>query len=224
MEYRIEFKLAINNHEAEYFKMAHLRPEELERAQERIFGILDEYLPQQEDEAPNSIARMGVTALQQAVNEATQHSARCQPCQPTQPECGACGEERVAEATAELDRQMDKVAELAKKTPAPAPSSTMSPLVAGTKGLLYLHCASCDASFVDFLKYPAETYHCKCGAEIDLYPCKLARFEYDCPDCGRHSYGYTNDETAGFEINCVCGKKITLEWRNKTKSYTRKGE
>lgn len=218
MEYRVEFKLAINNHEAISLKMNHLTAAEIPDAQHRIEAMLGQYAEKPTEPEPKPEPKL------------------CVPCQPTQPECGACGEERVKEATAELDRQMDKVAEIAKATPAaelpdtnvgnmePAPVALYTAPAAGTKGLLYLHCAACDHSFVAFLKDPAETYLCKCGAKIDLDPCKLARFEYDCPDCKKYTYGYTNDETAGFEISCVCRKRISLEWRNKTKSYIQKGE
>lgn len=212
MEYRVEFKLAINNKEAIGLKMNHLTAEKLLDAKRQIEAILAQHYTEPEP---------------------------CQPCQPTQPECGACGKEQVAKAAAQLDAQLYAVAEAAQQASTLAPPNPMeaikvptmptsceppAPSKPGTKGLIFVSCSSCGDRFVTFAKEPVTEHICTCGHTIDLDPCKLAHFEFVCPDCGKRTYGYTNDESAGFWMNCVCGKKVELEWRNKTKSYHGKAE
>ncbi|MGN0706597.1 MAG: hypothetical protein ACI4JC_01175 [Faecalibacterium sp.] len=88
----------------------------------------------------------------------------------------------------------------------------------GTKGILKLHCKSCGDTFGAFLKEPKTEYTCRCGNKIPLD--WLGRFEFDCPECGKHTFGQTNIEDATLEFKCICGADHSLEWNSKSKAYT----
>jgi hypothetical protein len=60
---------------------------------------------------------------------------------------------------------------------------------------------------------------CKCGGHIDLTDPTLARFEADCPYCGKHTYGTTNKEDADISIQCKCGKDLNLWWDKENAEY-----
>ena len=88
----------------------------------------------------------------------------------------------------------------------------------GTRGLLKLRCKSCGDNFGTFLKYPRTEYTCKCGNPIPLD--WLGKFEYDCPECGKHIFGQTNIEDASVVHKCVCGAEQNLDWNSKARAYT----
>jgi hypothetical protein len=48
----------------------------------------------------------------------------------------------------------------------------------------------------------------------------LARFEMDCPYCGKHTYGRTNLEDATVTVRCKCGENLELWWDRENKEYS----
>lgn len=87
----------------------------------------------------------------------------------------------------------------------------------GEKGVLHLRCKVCGSVWTTFLRERQASAACRCGCTVGLD--RLARFEYTCPCCGRHTYGHTNIEDADITINCKCGNPITMEWSPKRRMY-----
>lgn len=88
------------------------------------------------------------------------------------------------------------------------------------KGVVKLRCPECEKMFHTCLKDYQEHITCNCGRVIDLTDSTMARFEYDCPKCGKHNYGKTNLEDPEIEDNCVCGEIVRLKWDKQSKKYT----
>ncbi len=87
----------------------------------------------------------------------------------------------------------------------------------GEKGVLYLRCKVCKSVWTTFLRERQISVACRCGCTVELD--SLARFEYTCPNCGRHTYGHTNIEDADINICCKCGNFNILEWHPKYRAY-----
>lgn len=90
---------------------------------------------------------------------------------------------------------------------------------AGIKGLVFLECPVCGNKFHACLKDYQTGIPCKCGHMIDLTDPTIARFEYNCPSCGRHTYGKTNIEGAEYTDTCQCGEIIKLRWSKLDRQY-----
>lgn len=90
----------------------------------------------------------------------------------------------------------------------------------GAKGVLNLKCPECMSNFHICLRDYQRSVPCKCGHVIDLTDPTIARYEYNCPSCGRHNYGKTNIEDPEYTDTCQCGENIRLVWNKVRKRYT----
>jgi hypothetical protein len=84
--------------------------------------------------------------------------------------------------------------------------------------LLHLHCADCGSTFTTYLKEEKTHFKCKCGGKIDL-TAPMAKYQFDCPYCGKHGFGTTNIQDATFTVGCTCGCNIDLYWNKRRKRY-----
>lgn len=102
-------------------------------------------------------------------------------------------------------------------TKKPKPQKPQAPI--GTKGLLKLRCQGCGENFLAFLRERQVTWVCKdCGHVIPLT--NTALFEFDCPTCGKHTFGRTNIEDADLTFPCGgCNTEVKLTWNPKAKKY-----
>lgn len=88
------------------------------------------------------------------------------------------------------------------------------------KGVVKMICPACGGVIHAFLMDYEKSLTCKCGHVIDLTDPTIARYEYDCPKCGKHRYGRTNLEDTEIEDRCGCGETVKLEWDKQGKRYT----
>ena len=86
---------------------------------------------------------------------------------------------------------------------------------------MLLHCPNCNRNFKHFSKEFIQSARCFCGADIPLD--NTARFEFECPTCGKRTFGRTNIETATIaagSMNCVCGTNChELRWDPDARSF-----
>lgn len=89
--------------------------------------------------------------------------------------------------------------------------------VIGARGLLFLHCKTCENDFGKYLREPQGSVACNCGGTIDLE--RVVRFEYTCPCCKKRTFGLTNSESPEISPRCKCGNVEILTWDKKSRMY-----
>ena len=99
-----------------------------------------------------------------------------------------------------------------KKQEEPAPPKSRETY----SGFLYVKCPDCGYSRGFFTKIRTDEYRCGCGAVTELRD--LVPLYVNC-ECGRNIRYMTNMTEDAFDIDCLCGAPVAVQWNEKKRQY-----